>query len=108
MLSDLITPNPWVNYLDYSMEYHKEYQINYPLVNLINLLMFLMCEVIRQSIGLDNCRITRLVRRCFVRSPVNEVITIKFKFTKSNQAIKFLDWIKNIKDLKLTVLMKLI
>ena len=108
MLSDLITPNRWVNYLDYSMEYHKEYQINYPLVNLINLLMFLMFEVIRQSIGLDNCRIARLVRRCLVRSPVNEVITIKFKFTKSNQAIKFLDWIKNIKDLTLTVLMKLI
>ena len=108
MLSDLTTPNRWVNYLDYSMEYHKEYQINYPLVNLINLLMFLMFEVIRQSIGLDNCRIARLVRRCLVRSPVNEVITIKFKFTKFNQAIKFLDWIKNIKDLTLTVLMKLI
>ena len=39
MLSDLTTPNPWVNYLDYSMEYHKEYQINYPLVNLINLFL---------------------------------------------------------------------
>ena len=38
LLSDLITYylDPWINYLDYSIEYHKEYQINYLLINSID------------------------------------------------------------------------
>ena len=118
LLSDLSTYylDPWFNYLDYSMEYHKEYQIDYLLINLIDLLSMksLKYDVILQSISLDNYKIIRLVRylgfRCLIRSQVGfqqmVIITIKFEFAKSNQAIKFLSLIKNIKDLTSTELMK--
>ena len=116
LLSDLITLylDPWINYLDYLMEYHKEYQINYLLVNLINLLftMFLKYEVNPQSISLDNYKIIHLIRCliCLIQSQVGfqlfVIITIDFVFAKSNQATKFLNSIKNIEDLILTELMK--
>lgn len=108
-------------YLDqlifFYMEYHKEYQINYLLINSINLLFNLVSEmykVIHLNISLDNCKIIRLDRchcsLCLSRSQVGwfqvVVITIEFISVKSNQATKFLNSIKSTKDLTLTQLMK--
>lgn len=78
------------------MEYHKEYQINYLVINLIEILfmMFLMYEAILLSTSLDNYKIIRLVHflgfRCLSRIQVDfqpfAIITIKFVFAKFNQA----------------------
>ena len=98
LLSDLRSQylHPLVHCLDYSVEYHKEYQINFLLINLINKLftMFLMYEVILQSISLNNYKIIHLIHflgfRCLIQNQVGfqpfTIITIEFVFAKSNQA----------------------
>ena len=85
-----------VDCLDYSKEYHKEYQINYLLINLIDKLfkMSLMYEAILQSTSLNNYKIIRLNHflgfKCLIRSQVSfqkfAIITIGFISVESNQA----------------------